>query len=151
MTAGAALGGAASDGVVIGVDPGRVKAGYAVLDNAGAVIEQGICPVEGLAERLRPLAAKHRAMAIALGGGTSAKPVAARLESLGLPINWVDEYETTRFARELYFADHPPAGWRRMLPRGLVSPSRPIDDYAAILIGRRHLGARVASPARGDA
>jgi hypothetical protein len=138
-------------GAVIGVDPGRVKAGYAILDTTGAALEQGICPVEGLADRLRPLVAAHAATAIALGAGTSSKPVAVRLESLGLPICWVDEYETTRFARELYFVDHPPRGWRRLLPRGLLSPGRPIDDYAAILIGRRHLVAEVASSARGDA
>jgi RNase H-fold protein (predicted Holliday junction resolvase) len=138
-------------GAVIGVDPGRVKAGYAILDTTGAALEQGICPVEALPDRLRPMVVAHGATTIALGGGTSAKAVAVRLESLGLPICLVDEYETTRFARELYFADHPPRGWRRMLPRGLLSPGRPVDDYAAILIGRRYLEARVASPARGDA
>lgn len=138
-------------GAVIGVDPGRVKAGYAILDTTGAALEQGICPVAGLADRLRPLIVAYAVTAIALGGGTSAKPVAVRLESLGLPICWVDEYETTRFARELYFADNPPRGWRMLLPRGLLSPGRPIDDYAAILIARRHLDAKVASPARGEA
>jgi len=138
-------------GAIIGVDPGRIKAGYAILDTTGAALEQGICPVERLPDRLRPLVIAHAATTIALGGGTSAKPVAVRLESLGLPICLVDEYETTRFARELYFADHPPRGWRRMLPRGLLSPGRPVDDYAAILIGRRHLEARAAPPARGDA
>lgn len=140
-----------SAGAVIGVDPGRVKAGYAILDTSGAVLDRGICPVDGLADRLRPLAAEHAAKAIALGAGTMAKPVAAQLASLGLPICWVDEYETTRFARELYFGDHPPRGWQRLLPRGLLSPGRPIDDYAAVLIGRRHLEAQAASTARGDA
>jgi hypothetical protein len=56
-----------------------------------------------------------------------------------VPIHLVDEYETSRQARGLYFAEHPPAGWRRLIPLGLQLPARPIDDYAAILIARRFL------------
>jgi len=77
--------------------------------------------------------------AIALGRGTNARAVRASLAGLGTPIVWVDEYETTRRARELYFVDHPPRGWRRLVPLGLQLPSRPVDDYAAILIARRFL------------
>jgi hypothetical protein len=77
--------------------------------------------------------------------------VASALAELGPPVRLVDEYETTRRARELYVAEHPPRGWRRLVPRGLLSPDRPIDDYAAILIGRRCLEETAASPARGDA
>ena len=62
-----------------------------------------------------------------------------RSRALGLPIHFVDEYETSRAARELYFAEHPPRGWRRLVPIGLQLPPRPIDDYAAILIARRFL------------
>jgi RNase H-fold protein (predicted Holliday junction resolvase) len=136
---------------IIAVDPGRVKAGYAVLNSAGDPLETGICPVESLAPRLRELVARHAPAVVALGRGTNAKPVAQELASLGLPIRWVNEYETTLHARDLFFADHPPRGWRRLLPRGLQVPGRPIDDYAAILIGRRYLGGPDASPARGEA
>ena len=90
----------------------------------------------------------RRVTAIALGRGTNARAVKAALEGLGLPIHLVDEYETSRGARNLYFADHPPRGWRRLLPIGLQLPPRPIDDYAAILIARRFLarGAEARSP-----
>lgn len=136
---------------IIAVDPGRVKAGYAVLSSAGVPLETGICRVESLAQRLRALVAQYAPAVVALGRGTNAKPVARELASLELPIRWVNEYETTRHARDLFFADHPPRGWRRLLPRGLQVPDRPIDDYAAILIGRRYLGEPDASPARGEA
>jgi RNase H-fold protein (predicted Holliday junction resolvase) len=138
-------------GAVIGVDPGRVKAGYAVLDSAGQSLDKGICPVASLAQQLRSVVALHMPPVIALGRGTNAKPIAAALAALGLPIRWVNEYETTRHARELFFSDHPPRGWQRLLPRGLQVPDRPIDDYAAILIGRRYLGEPDGSLARGDA
>jgi len=133
---------------VIGVDPGRAKAGYALLDASGAVVTAGIEPIERLQARLAALLAGRRVQAIALGRGTNARPVRTSLEVLGLPIYLVDEYETSRAARSLYFSDHPPRGWRRLLPVGLQLPARPIDDYAAILIARRFLarGAEARSP-----
>jgi RNase H-fold protein (predicted Holliday junction resolvase) len=124
---------------VIGIDPGRSKAGYALLELAGTVVAAGVEPLEQLPERARALVRLRRVTAIALGKGTNARSVGASLGSLGLPIHLVDEYETTRAARALFFADHPPKGWRRLLPIGLQLPDRPIDDYAAILIARRFL------------
>ncbi len=126
-------------GAVIGVDPGSSKAGYALLDDAGAVVTAGIEPIDRLGARLAELLAQAAVRAIALGHGTNARSVRAGLEPLGVPVHWVDERETTRLARELYFREHPPRGWRRLIPIGLQLPPRPIDDYAAILIARRFL------------
>ena len=133
---------------VIGVDPGRSKAGYALLDEAGHVLQAGIEPTDRLPQRLSALLSGRRVGAIALGCGTNARAVAAALRSLGVPLHLVDEYETSRAARGLYFAEHPPRGWRRFVPIGLQVPRRPIDDYAAILIARRFLarGAEARSP-----
>ena len=133
---------------VLGVDPGRRKAGFALLDARGNVVVSGIEPIERLPESLRRLVMERDVTAIALGRGTNAREVKAALEGLGLPIHLVDEYETSRGARNLYFVDHPPRGWRRLLPIGLQVPPRPIDDYAAILIARRFLarGAAARSP-----
>lgn len=124
---------------VIGVDPGRSKAGYALLETTGAVVTAGIEPVDRLQARLATLLEQRPVQAIALGRGTNARPIKAALQALGLPIYLVDEFETSRVARDLYFSDHPPRGWRRLVPLGLQLPSRPIDDYAAILIARRFL------------
>jgi RNase H-fold protein (predicted Holliday junction resolvase) len=126
-------------GNVLAVDPGTRKVGYAILTPDGRVLAQGIAPNDELAERFGRLAAAHPLGAVALGQGTNVRPVRVALEGLGLPIALVDERETTLRARELYFAEHPPRGWRRLIPRSLQVPPRPIDDYAAILIGRRFL------------
>ncbi|HTX59578.1 MAG TPA: pre-16S rRNA-processing nuclease YqgF [Verrucomicrobiae bacterium] len=122
---------------VIGVDPGSAKAGYAVVEASGSVLEAGIESVAALAGRLGELARKYAVDALAIGSGTASAATRGRLAPLGLPIHLVDERETTRYARELYFAEHPPRGWRRLLPRGLQTPPCPIDDYAAVLIARR--------------
>ena len=133
---------------VIGVDPGRAKAGYALVESGGNVLLSGIEQLEQLPARLREVVAGTDARAIALGRGTNARAVLPMLEALGLPVHLVDERETTRFARRLYFEDHPPRGWRRFIPVGLQLPARPIDDYAAILIARRFLarGAEAGPP-----
>jgi RNase H-fold protein (predicted Holliday junction resolvase) len=128
-----------SGSAVLAVDPGTRKVGYAVLAPDGRVLDQGIAPNDDLAERFARLAAAHPLGAVALGEGTNVRPVRAALEGLGLPIALVDERETTLRAREIYFAEHPPRGWRRLIPLSFQVPPRPIDDYAAILIGRRFL------------
>jgi RNase H-fold protein (predicted Holliday junction resolvase) len=126
-------------GRVLGIDPGTGKAGYAVLEAGGTVLVQGIEGLAGLAVRLGAVVAEFAPAAIAVGRGTNAAAVVRSLASLGLPVHQVDEYETTRFARTLYFSENPPAGWRRLVPIGLQVPPRPVDDYAAILIARRYL------------
>ncbi len=128
-----------SAGPILAIDPGTRKVGYAVLAADGSVLAQGIAANDDLAARVAGLAAEHSPVAIALGGGTNVTPVRAALAALGLPIGLVDERETTLNARALYFVDHPPRGWRRLIPRSFQLPPRPIDDYAAILIGRRYL------------
>jgi RNase H-fold protein (predicted Holliday junction resolvase) len=126
---------------ILGIDPGTRKAGYAVAGSeSGAPLALGIEPVETLLARVGELIRQFSVEAIALGRGTNAPAVAALLAPLKLPVHLVDERDTTYRARRLYFADHPPRGWRRMIPLGLQFPPRPIDDYAALLIARRYLG-----------
>ncbi len=133
---------------VLGIDPGTRKAGYAVVRADGSVLALGIEEVSALAARARALAAEHAIEAIAMGTGTNAAPLARLVEELGVPVVPVDERETTLRARGLYFADHPPRGWRRLIPLGMQVPPRPIDDYAAVLIARRYLADEGNRPGR---
>ena len=126
-------------GAVLGIDPGSAKAGYALVDGAGSVLCAGIEPIGTLLEKIREVTIRQPVACLAIGKGTRSRDVAEALKGLGLPAVFVDEYETSRRARELYFADHPPRGWRRLVPLGMQLPPRPIDDYAAILIARAFL------------
>jgi RNase H-fold protein (predicted Holliday junction resolvase) len=126
-------------GAVLGIDPGSAKAGYALVDASGTVLCAGIEPIPGLLRKIREISQRQPIACLAIGKGTRSRDVAAALEELGLPAVFVDEYETSRRARELYFTEHPPRGWRRLIPVGMQLPPRPIDDYAAILIARTFL------------
>ena len=125
---------------ILGIDPGTRKAGFAIVDaSSGSVADLGIESIDALLERARALIARHSVVTIALGRGTNADALGSALAGLGVPVELVDERETTLQARSLYFADHPPRGWRKLLPLGMQVPPRPIDDYAAVLIARRSL------------
>jgi RNase H-fold protein (predicted Holliday junction resolvase) len=107
-------------GAVLGIDPGTRKVGFALIADAQSPpLALGIEPLETLMTRLAPLVAAHSVRAVALGGGTNAASVEALLRALGAPLHLIDETDTTYRARALYFADHPPRGWRRgSFPRG---------------------------------
>jgi len=124
---------------VLGVDPGTRKIGFAVVDADGQTVDLGIEAIEGFAQRARDLIKRWEFTAVAVGTGTNAHALMGDLAGLGVPVISVDERETTLRARSLYFADHPPRGWRRLIPLGMQLPPRPIDDYAAVLIARRFL------------
>jgi RNase H-fold protein (predicted Holliday junction resolvase) len=125
---------------ILGLDPGTRKCGYAVLTGEPpAPVLLGITPLAELAAQLATLVAVHPVAMVALGRGTNCAHVAAVLDELGLAHTLVDERETTLRARGRFFADHPPRGWKRLVPRGMLLPDRPIDDYAALLIAERYL------------
>ena len=133
--------------MILGIDPGTRKCGYAFVSApCEAPVALGIVPTEELGSVLRPLVERYAPVLVALGGGTHASVVGAILEVLGVPIEIVDERATTLLARERYFAANPPKGWRRLIPRGMLLPPRPIDDFAAVLIAERSMALR-AGPA----
>ena len=137
-----ARGAALNPPAILGLDPGTRKCGYALLAGLGTKpLTQGIAPLEALAERLRELLAATPVSVAAVGRGTNAAAVAEIVRGLGLQVALVDERETTLQARARFFDDHPPRGWRRLIPRGMLLPGRPIDDYAALLIAERYLKA----------
>jgi len=133
--------------VILGLDPGTRKCGYALLTGLGEPpLTLGVAPLEGLEAALRELMAVRPIELVALGRGTNAATVGSLLDRLGLPYTLVDERETTLRARGRYFNDHPPRGWKRFVPRGMLLPERPVDDYAALLIAERYLEGRAIKP-----
>jgi hypothetical protein len=73
---------------------------------------------------------------IVVGGGTGSKAVVDRLASSfpGVNVLVVEEAHTTERARRRYWVENPPRGWRRFVPRGMLTPPEPYDDLAAVLL-----------------
>ena len=130
---------------VLAIDPGRDKCGIAVLSPQGDVLLHEIVPTGALETRVSELAAEY-APRIIMGDGTTSAAAKARIEAQVGAVTLVDEYRTTEEGRRLYWAETPPRGWRRLVPRGLLTPTVPVDDFAAVALARRFL----AGTARRD-
>ena len=130
---------------VLAIDPGRDKCGIAVLSPQGDILLHEIVPTGALETRVSELAAEY-APRIIMGDGTTSAATKARIEAQVGAVTLVDEYRTTEEGRRLYWAENPPRGWRRLLPRGLLTPTVPVDDFAAVALARRFL----AGTARRD-
>lgn len=125
---------------VLGLDPGTRKCGFAVIEALGVPpLVLGIARLEDLAVTLDRMLATYEISIVAIGKGTNAGVVVQAVHAAGAPYALVDERETTLRARGRFFRDHPPRGWRRLVPRGMLLPDRPVDDYAALLIAERYL------------
>ncbi|MFN3648234.1 MAG: pre-16S rRNA-processing nuclease YqgF [Armatimonadota bacterium] len=124
---------------VLAIDPGRDKCGIAVVDARKGILARGVVPAGVIGTIARKWAAEHRAELLVVGSGTAPRKVRADLQALDLPLEVMAEEHTTRRARERYFQENPPRGWRRLIPRGLLTPPVPVDDYAAVLIGEGYL------------
>ena len=130
---------------VLAIDPGRDKCGIAVLSPQGDILLHEIVPTGALETRVSELAAEY-APRIIMGDGTTSAATKARIEVQVGAVTLVDEYRTTEEGRRLYWAENPPRGWRRLVPRGLLTPTVPVDDFAAVALARRFL----AGTARRD-
>jgi hypothetical protein len=127
--------------VVLAIDPGREKNGLVVV-RAGSILARAVVTPDDLVPQVCAWRDAYRPAHLLIGGGTGHRDVLARLAAAGLIAEVVPEADTSRRARARYFHDHPPTGWRRLIPRGLLIPPVPIDDYAAYLIAEDFLEGR---------
>ena len=123
---------------VLAIDPGRDKCGVAVLSPAGALLFRQVVPTAQLENVVSMLVEKH-APTIIMGNGTTSAAAKERVEALGGAVTLVDEYRTTDAAKSAYWEAYPPRGWRRLVPRGLLVPPVPVDDFAAVILAQRFL------------
>lgn len=136
------------EGAVLGVDPGTRKCGLAQLDEHGTVTRRAVVAREALAGTVRQWAAEVRLERVALGSRTGSAEVRGELATAlpGVDIELVPEHRSTEEARALYWQYHPPRGWRRLVPRGMLVPPEPVDGYAAEVLARRSRAGRRLCP-----
>ena len=144
---------AQAERVILAIDPGREKCGVAVCAT-GRVLERAVASPRELADLVAAWQRRHGITEIVVGNRTGSADIVARVrEAVAVPVRSVEESGTTLMARMRYFAEHPPRGWRRLLPAGLRIPPEPYDDYAAVLLAERALaeaGAGQVGEARGE-
>ncbi|MBW3623571.1 MAG: pre-16S rRNA-processing nuclease YqgF [Armatimonadetes bacterium] len=123
---------------VLAIDPGREKWGLAVVEDTGACLHREVASDSEAPDQVKDLLASYPVSESLLGDRTGSGAARQRLDPLPVPLRVVPEHGTTLLARELYWRDHPPSGWRRLLPRGLLVPPGPLDGYAAEALALRY-------------
>ncbi len=120
--------------VVLAIDPGSARCGVAVCE-PGKVHARAVVSREALPALVRDWQSRYAVTEVVVGNRTASVAVIALLADAGVAsVSMVEEGGTTLRARARYFAEHPPRGWRRLVPRTLQTPPEPYDDYAAVLL-----------------
>lgn len=134
--------------VILGFDPGRQKCGIAVMGVDRNVFTHQVIAAEQAIATIQSLRQQYPISLLVMGDQTSARQWKQSLsEALADPIRvvMVDERYSSLEARDRYWQMYPPKGLQRLLPEGMRTPPRPIDDIVAILLIERYLD-RLSKP-----
>ncbi|NMB01122.1 MAG: pre-16S rRNA-processing nuclease YqgF [Firmicutes bacterium] len=126
--------------MVLGIDPGREKCGIAVVQGDEILIRQ-VVPRGEYLRVVRQWVSEYNVEQIVLGDGTGSKEFFQEIQN-SLPncgVTMVDERLSTEEARQRYWRDNLPRGWRRILPTSMQVPPEPYDDYVAVILAERFL------------
>jgi RNase H-fold protein (predicted Holliday junction resolvase) len=134
--------------LVLAVDPGSDKCGLALVGPDGEVMRRAVVPRDAMLETVRSWIGEN--VTVLVGRGTGHTWVAEILAEANMSFRLVDERGTSMEARRLYWSACPPRGWRRLVPRGLLLPPQPTDDWAAVVIARRFLEKNKQSLAQAE-
>lgn len=126
--------------IVLSVDPGSRKCGIAVVSETDGILARKVVPVEELEETAAGFWREFQIDFVAVGGSTGSRRTVELMQRvLQTEVFVVDERHSTERARERYLAEHPPCGWRRLIPLGLQIPPEPYDDYAAVILAENFM------------
>ena len=144
--------------MILGIDPGRGKTGWAIVKEEGSLLMSGIFPtaagegffqgiIELSGEKIEPFMLEGLAQDIEtvrlseclIGNGTGKNILLFLAQGLPVRVQLVPEKGTTLASRDLYWKIHPPRGVQRILPASLRVPPRDVDDLAAWAIVLRYL------------
>jgi hypothetical protein len=126
--------------LILAVDPGRAKLGLAVMNSSGLCLLREVVLTPEALGRIQEIVQTSPISQLVIGDRTGHEEALSLVEPTGLPVERISEHHTTLLARKLYWRDHPPRGWRRLVPQGLLTPNEPLDGYAAEVLALRFLG-----------
>ncbi|MCX5748827.1 MAG: hypothetical protein NTZ10_01085 [Candidatus Saganbacteria bacterium] len=128
-------------GNILSIDPGKFKSGLAVLDPAGKILERTVIKTLVLSDDIPSYCYKYAVSIILIGNGGPGRIIEKKISSLNIKASviFINEKGSTLEARRLYWKENPPKGLLRLVPRTLLIPHEPYDDYAAVVIGLRYL------------
>lgn len=127
--------------VILGFDPGRQKCGLAIMGLDRSLYYHQVVAAGAAVSTIEALRQQFPVSIVVMGNQTSSSEWRQQLTEVADPprVILIDERYSTLEARERYWQMYPPKGFTRLLPQGLRTPPRPIDDIVAILLIERYL------------
>jgi len=133
--------------MILGFDPGRQKCGLAVMGLDRKIHYHQVVPAAQVATIIQELRQVFPISLLVMGDQTTASEWQAKLQHLpqSLRVILVDERYSSLAARERYWQMYPPKGLYRLVPPGMRTAPRQIDDIVAIVLIERYLERLVGS------
>ncbi len=128
--------------MILGFDPGKDKCGIAVMGRDRNVSYHEVVPSESTISTIQSLCQQFPIELLVMGDQTTSKSWKQKLtQSLSplIKIIQVDERFSSLEAKERYWQIYPPTGLNRLIPLGMRTPPRPVDDIVAIVLIERYL------------
>ena len=136
---------------LLAIDPGRAKCGLAVVFGSPTTsppesdtlakpthcLERAVVETERLTLAVGEIVRRRPEIALLLiGDGTNSATLRRALAKTFplIPLQTIDEHNTSQRARQRFLMENRAPGWRRLLPRSMRSPEVPYDDYAALML-----------------
>ncbi|MBU1026579.1 MAG: Holliday junction resolvase RuvX [Candidatus Margulisbacteria bacterium] len=127
--------------MILAIDPGKDKTGLAVLDEKAAIIDKLVVFARNLPATIQEYTKKHSITEVVIGQSAAGQILAKKLqaESSNIKLSFVSEKNSSLEARQRYWQENKPRGLWKLIPSSLRIPPVPVDDWAAVILGERHL------------
>ncbi|MCJ7789322.1 MAG: Holliday junction resolvase RuvX [Candidatus Atribacteria bacterium] len=126
--------------IIVAIDPGTKKCGYAVVDSNLNVLQREVTLAERIINRIKNSFKVYKIEKIILGNGTNYEQIENKLKNYfpRLKIILIEENFSTLEARKKYFEAYPPRGISRLIPISLRVPPCQYDDFVAVLLAEKY-------------
>ena len=133
--------------MLLGFDPGKRKCGVAVMGLDRKLHFQSVISSQEAIAQVRNLLDSYPISLMVMGDQTASKQWKAELRSAfpDLRIITVDERYSSEEARQRFWQIYPAQGLMKLVPLGMRSPDRPIDDIVAAILIERYLSRLISS------
>jgi RNase H-fold protein (predicted Holliday junction resolvase) len=127
----------------LGFDPGKDKCGLAIVASDGTPLRHEVIASARTIDTLQQWCGEFHITALILGDQTGSKHWRSMIQTAlpALRIETIDERYSSQQARDRYWDLYPATGLQMLVPRGMRTPPRAIDDLVAIILVERFLGA----------
>lgn len=132
--------------MILAIDPGTSKIGWAIVDNSGTAVDQGIMFLDRGAGQLAELIDPPAVRTVVIGDGTNRMNIEVEARRLYPQADFavISETDSTVAAWQLKLKEEVGRNpFRRLMfiLKQLFNPA-PVDDYAARVLAERHLAGR---------